>query len=97
MWSSSWNRKKLIRGLLSRDYPDLPAIMDKPLTAFATRLHIYPTAWTELIHKPNKRLLPHPLERQEMSDSGLRSSDWTQLLSLAGIQLPHLYQLPKDI
>lgn len=39
----------------------------------------------------------HPLERQEMSGSGQHSSDWTLLLSLAGIQLPHLYQLPKDI
>lgn len=27
-------------GLLSRDYPDLPDIMDKPLTAFATCLRI---------------------------------------------------------
>lgn len=32
-----------------------------------------------------------------MDVSGLHSSDWTELLSLAGMQLPHLYQLPKDI
>lgn len=67
--------KNELEGLLFRDYLDLHVIMDKALTAFATHLRIYPTTWTELIHQLNKRLPPHPLERQEMDDSGLHNSD----------------------
>lgn len=97
MWSSSWNSKEWIRGPFVQRLPRSAHYYGQIPNCFCNSSPYLPNHMDRVDASTQQEASLYPLQRQQMDGSGLHSSDWTQLLSLTGIQLPHLYQLPKDI